>query len=241
MTQSILVTGASKGIGAATALRLAKDGFDIVVHYHSDRAGAEAVLQLVQATGQNGRLIAFDIADRATTQAALDADTQEHGAPYGVVLNAGLTRDAPFPALEDSDWDTVLHSNLDGFYNVLKPLVMPMIQKRCGGRIVALTSISGQAGNRGQVNYAASKAGIIGAVKSLALELAKRKITVNAVSPGLIATQMTADLPAEQVKEMIPLRRYGTADEVAAAIAFLCSADAAYITRQVIAVNGGML
>jgi 3-oxoacyl-[acyl-carrier protein] reductase len=241
MTPSILVTGASKGIGAATALRLAQQGFDIVVHYHRDRIGAEAVLAAVHASGRAGRLICFDIADRAGCETALAADLSAHGAPYGVVLNAGLTRDAPFPALEDDDWDTVLHSNLDGFYNVLKPLVMPMIQQRRGGRIVALTSIAGQAGNRGQVNYAASKAGLIGAVKSLALELAKRKITVNAVSPGLIATQMTADLPAEQIKEMIPLRRYGTADEVAATIAFLCSPDAAYITRQVIAVNGGML
>ncbi|WP_417823046.1 3-oxoacyl-ACP reductase FabG [Thalassospira lucentensis] len=241
MTETILVTGASKGIGAATAKRLARDGYDVIVHYHSDRDGAQRVLDDVIAMGRTGRLIRFDIADRDATRTALEADIAEHGAPFGVVLNAGLTRDAAFPALEDDDWDAVLHTNLDGFYNVIKPLIMPMIQRRKGGRIVALTSIAGLAGNRGQVNYAASKAGIIGAVKSLALELAKRKITVNAVAPGVIETQMTDELPADEVKKMIPMRRYGTADEVAATIAFLCGDDAAYITRQVISVNGGML
>jgi 3-oxoacyl-[acyl-carrier protein] reductase len=241
MTETILVTGASKGIGAATAKRLARDGYDVIVHYHSDRDGAQRVLDDVIAMGRTGRLIRFDIADRDATRTALEADIAEHGAPFGVVLNAGLTRDAAFPALEDDDWDAVLHTNLDGFYNVIKPLIMPMIQRRKGGRIVALTSIAGLAGNRGQVNYAASKAGIIGAVKSLALELAKRKITVNAVAPGVIETQMTDELPADEVKKMIPMRRYGTADEVAATIAFLCGNDAAYITRQVISVNGGML
>jgi|TARA_R110000803_G_scaffold48322_5_gene100394 3-oxoacyl-[acyl-carrier protein] reductase len=241
MTETILVTGASKGIGAATAKRLARDGYDVIVHYHSDRDGAQRVLDDVTAMGRTGRLIRFDIADRDATRTALEADIAEHGAPFGVVLNAGMTRDAAFPALEDDDWDAVLHTNLDGFYNVIKPLVMPMIQRRKGGRIVALTSIAGLAGNRGQVNYAASKAGIIGAVKSLALELAKRKITVNAVAPGVIETQMTDELPADEIKKMIPMRRYGTADEVAATIAFLCGGDAAYITRQVISVNGGML
>ncbi|WP_430471129.1 3-oxoacyl-ACP reductase FabG [Thalassospira lucentensis] len=241
MTETILVTGASKGIGAATAKRLARDGYDVIVHYHSDRDGAQRVLDDVTAMGRTGRLIRFDIADRDATRTALEADIAEHGAPFGVVLNAGLTRDAAFPALEDDDWDAVLHTNLDGFYNVIKPLIMPMIQRRKGGRIVALTSIAGLAGNRGQVNYAASKAGIIGAVKSLALELAKRKITVNAVAPGVIETQMTDELPADEVKKMIPMRRYGTADEVAATIAFLCGDDATYITRQVISVNGGML
>ena len=241
MTETILVTGASKGIGAATARRLARDGFDVIVHYHSDQIGAQKVLDGVIATGRQGRLICFDIADRDATRTALEEDIAQFGAPYGVVLNAGLTRDNAFPALEDDDWDSVLHTNLDGFYNVLKPVMMPIIQRRKGGRIVALTSIAGLAGNRGQVNYAASKAGIIGAVKSLALELAKRKITVNAVAPGVIETQMTDDLPEDEVKAMIPMRRYGTADEIAATVAFLCSADASYITRQVISVNGGML
>jgi 3-oxoacyl-[acyl-carrier protein] reductase len=241
MTETILVTGASKGIGAATARRLARDGFDIIVHYHSDENGAQAVLDDVRACGRDGRLIRFDIANRTQTTTAIEADIAQHGAPYGVVLNAGLTRDGAFPALEDDDWDMVIHTNLDGFYNVIKPLSMPMVRRRKPGRIVALTSIAGIAGNRGQVNYAASKAGIIGAVKSLALELAKRNITVNAVAPGIIETQMTADLPEEELRAMIPLRRFGQTDEVAATIAFLCSKDAAYITRQVISVNGGML
>jgi len=241
MTRTILVTGASKGIGAATARRLARDGFDIVLHYNSDRDGAETVAKDVLASGAQARLVQFDISDRDATRKALENDIAEHGAPYGIILNAGVTRDGPFPALEDDDWDSVIHTNLDGFYNVIKPLLMPIIQKRKGGRIVALTSIAGIAGNRGQVNYSASKAGIIGAVKSLALELAKRKITVNAVAPGIIETQMTKDLPEDEVKAMIPMRRYGTADEVAATISFLCSDDASYVTRQVISVNGGML
>jgi len=241
MTRTILVTGASKGIGAATARRLARDGFDIVLHYNSDRDGAESVAKDVLASGAQARLVQFDISDRDATREALENDIAEHGAPYGIILNAGVTRDGPFPALEDDDWDSVIHTNLDGFYNVIKPLLMPIIQKRKGGRIVALTSIAGIAGNRGQVNYSASKAGIIGAVKSLALELAKRKITVNAVAPGIIETQMTKDLPEDEVKAMIPMRRYGTVDEVAATISFLCSDDASYVTRQVISVNGGML
>lgn len=241
MTNTILVTGASKGIGAATAKRLAKDGFDIVLHYNSDHDGAQAVANDVVASGVNVRLLQFDISDRAATRETLENDISVHGAPYGVVLNAGITRDGPFPALEDDDWDSVLHTNLDGFYNVIKPVLMPIIQRRRGGRIVALTSIAGIAGNRGQVNYSASKAGIIGAVKSLALELAKRKITVNAVAPGVIETRMTDELPADEVKSMIPMRRYGTPDEIAGVISFLCSDDASYVTRQVISVNGGML
>ncbi len=237
---TILVTGASKGIGAATARRLARDGFDIAVHYHSDEAGARAVMDEVVALGRSARPLRFDLADRDGTRAALEADVAAHGAPFGVVLNAGLCRDAAFPALEDKDWDRVLSTNLDGFYNVLKPLIMPMVHRRAGGRIVALTSIAGQVGNRGQVNYAASKAGIIGAVKSLAIELAKRRITVNAVAPGLIETAMTSDVPLDQVMGLIPLRRLGHVDEVAGTIAFLCGPDAGYITRQVISVNGGM-
>ncbi|MEQ8285300.1 3-oxoacyl-ACP reductase FabG [Thalassospira sp.] len=241
MKKTILITGASKGIGAATARRLAKDGFDIVIHYNSDHTGAQEVANDAIKLGVQARLVQFDIADREAAREVLTQDIVEHGAPYGVILNAGITRDGPFPALEDDDWDSVLHTNLDGFYNVIKPLLMPIIQRRKGGRIIALTSIAGIAGNRGQVNYAASKAGIIGAVKSLALELAKRKITVNAVAPGVIETQMTGDLPEDEVKSMIPMRRYGTPEEVAGTISFLCSDDASYITRQVISVNGGML
>ena len=166
---------------------------------------------------------------------------EANGAYFGVVLNAGIARDGVFPMLSDDDWDSVLHTNLDGLYNVLKPIVMPMIRRRKPGRIVTLSSVSGIAGNRGQVNYSASKAGIIGATKALALELASRRITVNCVAPGPIETDMTADLPVEEVKKMIPAGRMGTPEEVAATVAFLFSDGAAYITRQVIAVNGGLV
>jgi 3-oxoacyl-[acyl-carrier protein] reductase len=163
-----------------------------------------------------------------------------HGPYWGVVLNAGITRDNAFPAMEDADWDAVVNTNLGGFYNVLRPVVMPMVAARAGGRIVTLSSVSGIIGNRGQVNYSASKAGIIGATKALAVELAKRRITVNCVAPGIIETRMTEHLPVETVRNMIPMQRLGRADEVAGAVAFLMSEEAGYITRQVISVNGGL-
>ena len=235
--RTILVTGASKGIGAAVARRLAEDGFTIVVHYHSDEAGANATLA---ATGGKGRSIRFDIADRDGCRAALEADMAAHGPYWGIVLNAGIARDTAFPAMTDDDWDHVLDTNLGGFYNVLRPAVMPMVSARKGGRIVTLSSVSGLVGNRGQVNYSAAKAGIIGATKSLALELAKRAITVNCVAPGLIDTQMISGVPLDEVMKLIPMRRVGQPEEVAATVAFLCSDAAGYITRQVISVNGGM-
>ncbi len=241
MTRTILVTGASKGIGRAIAERLARDGFSIVVHYGWDAEGAEATLAAIAAAGGQGRLLGFDIADRAACRDALDADIEAHGMYYGVVLNAGIARDAAFPALRDEDWDSVLGTNMDGFYNVLKPLVMPMVSARKGGRIVTLSSVSGIAGNRGQVNYSAAKAGIIGATKALAIELAKRAITVNCVAPGVIETQMVEGLPMDEVMKAVPMRRLGRPEEVAAAVAFLCSDEAGYITRQVISVNGGMV
>ncbi|MBU2115237.1 MAG: 3-ketoacyl-ACP reductase FabG2 [Gammaproteobacteria bacterium] len=237
----ILVTGSGRGIGKAIALQLAKDGFDIAVHCRSDRASAEAVAADIQALGRHASLLQFDVADRAAARAALEQDIASHGAYYGAVCNAGITRDGAFPALTEDDWDSVIHTNLDGFYNVLQPLVMPMIQLRNGGRIVTIASVSGIAGNRGQVNYSASKAGLIGATKALALELAKRKITVNCVAPGLIDTDMLQDVAQEELMKMIPLRRAGSAAEVAATVAFLCSEPAAYITRQVISVNGGLV
>lgn len=239
--RTILVTGASKGIGAAIAKRLAAGGFDVVVHYVRDLDGASSTAAAVRAAGQAARLIRFDIANRDEARAALETDIDLHGAYWGVVLNAGIARDAAFPALSDDDWDQVLTTNLDGFYNVLKPVTMPMVSARRGGRIVTLSSVSGIAGNRGQVNYSAAKAGIIGASKALAIELAKRQITVNCVAPGIIETQMTADLPMDEVLKAIPMRRLGTVDEVAALVAFLCSEDAGYITRQVFSVNGGMV
>lgn len=237
----VLVTGSGRGIGKAIALQLAAAGFDIAVHYRNDKASAVAVQQAISALGRHASLLQFDVAERAAVKAALEQDVAAHGAYYGVVCNAGITRDAAFPALTDSDWDSVIHTNLDGFYNVLHPTVMPMIQLRQGGRIVTIASVSGIAGNRGQVNYSASKAGLIGATKALALELAKRKITVNCVAPGLIDTELVQDIAHEELMKMIPLRRAGTATEVAATVAFLFSEPAAYITRQVISVNGGLI
>jgi 3-oxoacyl-[acyl-carrier protein] reductase len=237
----VLVTGASRGIGRAIALRLAQDGFDIVVHCRNQRAQAETVIEAITHLGRQARLLMFDIADRESTRQALEADIAAHGVYYGVVCNAGITADNAFPAMPPADWDRVLEINLDSFYNVLHPLIMPMVQTRRPGRIVTLSSVSGIAGNRGQVNYSAAKAGIIGATKALALELAKRKITVNCVAPGLIDTEMVSPEVTEYALPAIPLRRAGQPEEVAAAVAFLMRDDAAYITRQVIAVDGGLL
>ncbi|WP_248805717.1 3-ketoacyl-ACP reductase FabG2 [Pseudomonas sp. MWU13-2100] len=241
MTESILVTGSSRGIGRAIALRLARAGFDLVLHCRSGRADAEAVQVEIQALGRQARVLQFDVSDREACRTRLEADVEEHGAYYGVVLNAGLTRDGAFPALSEEDWDLVLRTNLDGFYNVLHPVMMPMIRRRAPGRIVCITSVSGLIGNRGQVNYSASKAGLIGAAKALAIELGKRRITVNCVAPGLIDTAMLDDnVPVEELLKMIPAQRMGTPEEVAGAVNFLMSAEASYITRQVLAVNGGL-
>lgn len=241
MSRRVLVTGSSRGIGRAIALHLAQQGFDIAVHYRSRDDEAAQVVADIEALGRSASLLKFDVADRQAARTALEAELERFGAFYGVVCNAGITRDNAFPSLTDDDWDSVVHTNLDGFYNILKPLVMPMVQARKGGRIVTLSSIAGIAGNRGQVNYSASKAGLIGATKSLALELAKRRITVNCVAPGIIETDMTDDVFAEEAMKMIPMRRFGTADEVATLVGFLMSDQSSYITRQVISVNGGML
>lgn len=240
MTKTVLVTGSSRGIGKAIALRLAQSGYDIVLHCLHSRQAVENVAKEIEELGQKTRIVQFDIADRETVAEVLTADVEAHGAYYGVVCNAGLTRDNAFPALTGDDWDNVLRANLDGFYNVLHPIIMPMIRLRKPGRVVTLSSVSGLIGNRGQVNYSAAKAGLIGASKALAVELAKRKITVNCVAPGFIETDMTEDAPAELIKEMIPMQRAGSAGEVASAVNFLMSEEASYITRQVIAVNGGL-
>jgi len=242
-SKSILVTGSSRGIGRAIAERLAASGYQVVLHCRDNVAAAEEVRAAITTAnaGVSTRLLRFDIADRAACAQALNADMEAHGAYYGVVCNAGLARDGAFPALEDEDWDAVMRTNLDGFYNVLHPVVMPMIRRRAAGRIVTLSSVSGVTGNRGQVNYSASKAGIIGATKALAVELASRKITVNCVAPGLIRTDMMSGAPVEEVLKAVPLGRVGEPGEVAAVVNFLMSEDAAYITRQVIGVNGGMI
>lgn len=240
MLKRMLVTGSSKGIGKAVALKLAQDGFAITVHCRSGVADAEQTISEIKDLGGEADLLQFDVSDRAATKAALEKCVEQNGAFYGVVCNAGITADTAFPAMTDEEWDSIIHTNLDGFYNVLRPLVMPMVQARCGGRIVTMASVSGVVGNRGQVNYSASKAGIIGATKALSLELAKRKITVNCVAPGLIDTGMTDDLPVDEIKKIIPLKRAGSAEEVAHAVSFLMSDGASYITRQVISVNGGM-
>jgi 3-oxoacyl-[acyl-carrier protein] reductase len=241
MSETVLVTGSSRGIGAGIAWRLANDGYNLVLHCRSSRDQAEELGARIRELGRTARVLQFDIANRAQCAEVLEADVEQHGACYGVVCNAGITRDNAFPAMPGAEWDEVLRTNLDGFYNVLYPLVMPMIRRRKPGRIVALSSVSGIMGNRGQVNYSAAKAGIIGASKALAVELAKRKITVNCVAPGLIETEMTEDLPMEEALKMIPMRRIGTVEEVAASVSFLMSADAGYITRQVLSVNGGMV
>lgn len=239
-SMSVLVTGSSRGIGKAIALRLARDGYDVVLHCRSQRAEAGAVAREIEGMGRAARVLQFDIGDRAATAAALEADIEQHGCYYGVVCNAGVARDNAFPAMSGEDWDIVLQTNLDGFYNVLNPLVMPLVQRRKPGRIVTLASVSGLIGNRGQVNYSAAKAGIIGATKALALELAKRAITVNCVAPGLIETDMIGDVPLDEALKLIPARRVGKPEEVAAAVSFLIGEEAGYITRQVISVNGGL-
>lgn len=222
----VLVTGSSRGIGKAVAERLKADGFIVVTHS-------------IKSPGMD---LQFDISDRDACRKAIEEDIEKNGPYYGVVLNAGINRDNVFPGMEDSEWDQVLDTDLGGFYNVLKPCVMPMIAAHFKGRIVAMSSVSGIIGNRGQVNYSAAKAGVIGAVKALAVELARRGITVNAVAPGLIETDMADSLDniQDEIKKTIPMRRLGKAEEVAAVVSFLFRDEASYVTRQVISVNGGL-
>ena len=242
MAERVLVTGSGKGIGRAIALQLAKDGFDLAIHCRSDKASAERVVDEVKSLGQQASILVFDVSDRKAARNAIEQDIADNGAYYGAVCNAGITRDGAFPSLTEDDWDSVLQTNLGGFYNVLHPLIMPMIQQRRGGRVVTIASVSGIAGNRGQVNYSASKGGVIAATKALSLELAKRKITVNCVAPGLIETDMTGELEHEkEILSMIPMRRAGKPEEVAGLVGYLFQPSAAYITRQVFSVNGGLV
>ncbi len=243
MKKSVLITGSGSGIGKSIAAKLAQDGFNIVAHYNRNKAGAEETLKIAEKSGSQGRLLHFDVTDHDVCKEKLINDITANGAYYGVVCNAGIAIDQPFPAMKSDDWDRVIRTNLDGFYNVLNPLTMPMVQARQGGRIVTIASVSGIMGNRGQVNYSAAKAGIIGATKALALELAKRKITVNCVAPGLIETSMVTieDPTMKEIVKMIPMKRAGKPEEVAGLVSYLFSDAAAYVTRQVISINGGLI
>jgi len=237
----ILVTGSSRGIGKAIALRLASEGFAVTIHCRNRLEEAAAVTKAIVDAGGQADMTSFDVRDRTAAAEQLSGLTLQHGAYWGVVLNAGIVRDNTFAAIEPADWTDVVDTSLSGFYNVLHPLVMPMVRLRQGGRVVLLASVAGVAGNRGQTNYSAAKAGLIGAGKALAVELAPRGITVNSVAPGLIDTDMTKDLDKSHIMPAIPMGRAGTAEEVAGVVAFLCSPSAAYVTRQVIGVNGGLV
>lgn len=243
--KKVLVTGASGGIGRAIAVDAAKAGYYVICHYCGSQAKAEETLNQIKAVGGQGELIQFDVSNRDDCKAKLDELTAKHGVLWGVVNNAGITRDNTFVALSGDDWDKVIHTNLDSFYNVLNPLIMPMASRKNkrGGRIITISSVSGVNGNRGQTNYSAAKAGIIGATKALAVELAGREITVNAIAPGVIETEMTKAIdPAvyDIIMSTIPMKRAGQPEEIASAVTYLLSEGAAYITRQVIEIDGGM-
>ena len=243
--KKVLVTGASGGIGRAIAVEAAKAGYYVICHYNGSKGKAEETLAQIQAAGGQGELIQFDVSNRDDCKAKLDDLTARHGILWGVVNNAGITRDNTFAALSGEDWDKVIHTNLDSFYNVLNPLILPMASRKNkrGGRIITVSSVSGVNGNRGQTNYSAAKAGIIGATKALAVELARRNITCNAIAPGVIETEMTKAIdPAvyEMIMGTIPMNRAGKPEEVASAAVFLLSEGAGYITRQTLVIDGGM-
>lgn len=240
MTRRVLVTGASRGIGSAVARNLAAAGFEVAMNYRSNKDAAEGTLAKIEEAGGSAYLLPFDVSDRAEVRSVLEKEIEEKGAYWGVVLNAGINHDGAFPSFSEVDWDEVMRTNLDGFFNVIQPLVMPMVALRDGGRIVTLSSISGVRGNRGQVNYTASKAGIIGATKSLALEIAKRNISVNSVAPGFTDTDMLEGFPLDRVPGIVPMKRIGKPEEVAALVGFLFSDLAGYITGQTISIDGGM-
>lgn len=239
-SRRVLITGASGGIGSAIARELAGGGLDLGLHYHRNVAKAEELAAQIKTDGGRAHTLSFDLADREQVRDVLEHDVADNGPYWGVVCNAGVNADNTFPAMPGEDWDRVINANLGGFYNVLNPLIMPLVRLRDGGRIVSIASVAGVIGNRGQSNYSAAKAGIIGASKALAVELASRRITVNCVAPGLIETDMIEDVPLDDILKRIPLRRAGKPQEVAALVGFLFKKEAAYITRQVLSVNGGL-
>jgi len=237
--KKVLITGASRGIGRAIALAASQAGYQITAHYNRGKEAAESLEKEIVQKGGKVNLIQFDISNRDECREKLEKLTEENGAFWGIVCNAGICADNAFPALSGEEWDSVLRTDLDSFYNVLHPLIMPICRKK-QGRIITVSSMSGIMGNRGQVNYSAAKAGIIGATKALAAELASRSITVNCISPGVIETDMIDELQLDKALQMIPMGRIGKPEEVAALAVFLLSDEASYITRQVISVNGGM-
>lgn len=238
-----LVTGGSRGIGRAICLKLAQMGIPVIINYQSSQAAAEEVRDTIIAEGGEASLMRFNVADKGEVSAALEGWENEHPDEYIAYLvnNAGICRDSLMFMMSDEDWHSVLDTTLSGFFNVTKALLPKMMMRRHGGRIVNITSLSGLKGMAGQTNYSAAKAGIIGATRSLAQETASRNVTVNAVAPGFIETDMTKDLPQEQLKAMVPMKRFGKPEEVAELVGFLCSDNAAYITGEVISINGGLL
>jgi 3-oxoacyl-[acyl-carrier protein] reductase len=238
--KTVLITGADRGIGRAAALAVSAAGYPVIAHYRRNEAGAQSLADEIRAAGGEAELIRFDVGSRDECREQLAALTERRGALWGVICNAGICADNVFPAMSGEDWDSVIHTNLDAFYNVIQPLVMPLCRKK-RGRIITIASVSGLIGNRGQVNYSASKAGIIGATKALAVELASRSITVNCIAPGIIETAMSEKAPLEMILPQVPMGRIGKPEEVAALAVFLLSEAASYITRQVIAVDGGLV
>ena len=238
--KKVLVTGASKGIGRAIALAVSEAGYGVIAHYNKGKEDAESLEKEILSRGGKAELIQFDVSNREDCREKLEKWTEGNSALWGIICNAGICADNAFPALSGDEWDSVLRTDLDSFYNVLYPLIMPICRKK-QGRIITISSVSGIMGNRGQVNYSAAKAGIIGATKALAAELASRSITVNCIAPGVIETAMIKDIHLDKVLPSIPMGRLGRPEEVAALAVFLLSESASYITRQVISVNGGMV
>jgi 3-oxoacyl-[acyl-carrier protein] reductase len=235
-----IVTGGSKGIGRAVCVEFARCGYEVVINYRSDHDGAQKTLDRVEAEGSTGRLACFDVSDAESSQQNLETLIQAYETIDVLVNNAGIADDNLFVMMPRRSWDRVIRTSLDGFYNVTKPVLEKMVVNKSGS-IVTISSVSGLMANRGQSNYSAAKAGLIGASRTLASEVARLGVRVNVVAPGMIETEMLADVPARNIKQIIPMARIGKPEEVAKVVRFLCSDDASYITGQVIGVNGGML